>query len=196
VITVFCSWQINEPLRLAAFYRNILAALAACGPNLLHLEISFYLDLTRCRFPLLQWFSIAPNVPFTAAMSSFLQHHPTLQTLELKSSIIGHRAAIPIQFPHILRFAGSNWVIDALTFGSFVQDIYIRRENGEIETALDALAPSAVSVRCFRSAHIRLPPRFLDRLPRILPRITTLSIGHHDPSPNVSTKSRKTTSST
>ena len=168
-----------------------MAALVACSPNLLRLEIDFYLDLTRCHFPLLQGFSIAQDVPFTAAMFSFLQHHPTLQILELNSTIIGHRTAVPIQFPHLSRFAGTNRIIDALKFGSSIQDIYIQWDDGvgttEIETALGALAPSAVSVQSFRSANTRLPPQFLDILTRIFPRITALVIGLSYYSPNVST---------
>jgi len=168
-----------------------MAALVACSPNLLRLEIDFYLDLTRCHFPLLQGFSIAQDVPFTAAMFSFLQHHPTLQILELNSTIIGHRTAVPIQFPHLSRFAGTNRIIDALKFGSSIQDIYIQWDDGvgttEIETALGALAPSAVSVQSFHSASTRLPPQFLDILTRIFPRITALVIGLSYYSPNVST---------
>ncbi|KIM74856.1 hypothetical protein PILCRDRAFT_691659 [Piloderma croceum F 1598] len=48
------SWQIYEPLRLAAFYPNILAALSACGPNLLHLDTSFYLETNYLASGLLQ----------------------------------------------------------------------------------------------------------------------------------------------
>jgi len=111
--------------------------------------------------------------------------------LKLKSTIIEHRTTVPVYFPRLLHFSGTNRIIDALKFGSSIQDIYIRWDGGvsttEIETALGALAPSAVSVLSFRSAHTRLPPQFLDILARIFPRITTLIIGLRYYSPNVST---------
>jgi hypothetical protein len=180
-----------QPARpLAAFHRTIMTALAACSQNLLHLEIHIELDLSRCRFPLLKTFRVTRNVHFTAAMSSFLQHHPTLGDLELKSSIISHHPVADIPFPRLVRFAGTDEILDTLVFGSSTQKIDIRWKLDftaiRMENVLSAFTPSADSVEYFRSKHYVFDGQLLYTLPRILPHLVILDLRLSNSSHNVS----------
>jgi hypothetical protein len=174
-----------------ALYRTISATLSACSPNLLHLEVHICLDLSPFRFPLLQTFSARWDVPFNAKMSLFLRHHSTVETLELKSTTVDNLGVAAIYVPRLLRFAGTNQIVDTLVFGPFLRDIYIQWTPGisvaVIEKTLHAFALSVDSVRTFNSQNTALPLQFLDALSRTLPRIAILTLDLQKIGPNVST---------
>lgn len=176
-IDVVCSSLPKRPL--AAFYRVIMAALTACSPNLLHLGIHFYLDLARCRFPLLQGFSTTSNIPFTSALYSFLQNHTTLEILELQSNAIDYRAIAPISVPRLQRFTGSDRIIDTFIFGSWIRKIHIIWTSdtiARIEKVLHAFSSSADSVQSFRSSHMEFHAQFVGTFSRIFPHINVLHL--------------------
>src|SRR5882762_2116330 len=166
VRVVCCSSLPSKPLPV--FHRTLLAALSACSPNLLHLEIHIDLDLSPFRFPFLQTLSVSRNVHFTTEMFLFLQHHSTVETLELKSTTVDNCTAAPIHLPRLLRFAGTNLIMDNLIPGSSIRDIYIRWtadvSTAGIENMLRAFISSADSVRTFRSADTKSYALFLNTL--------------------------------
>lgn len=166
-----------------------MTAFSACSPNLLHLDVRFDLDLASCRFPCLKGFSIPRNVAFTAQISSFLQHHPTLETLRLLSTTIDYHVVTPIPLPHLQLFEGTNRIVDNLIFGSSIADTRIYWESGinttAIENTLSALSLSGKSIQLFRSVHIDHHPQLLGILFRFLPCIVVLILDFKNYYPNV-----------